>query len=89
MKKYLIASTFIALFMSFKQQQDSTKSKQDSIRKADLEERKRDLVKKSNQTPPQKDFSEQFKPKQNPKSNYIYKDGRIIGGSSTLKLGKN
>ena len=89
MKKYLIASTFIALFMSFKQQQDSTKTKQDSIRKADLEERKRDLVKKSNQKSPQKDFSEQFKSNPNPKSNYIYKDGRIIGGSNTLKIGKN
>ena len=85
MKKYLIASTFIALFMSFKQQQDSTKTKQDSIRKADLEERKRDLVKKLNQKSTQKDFSEQFKPKQNPKSEYIYKDGRVVGGKTTLK----
>ena len=85
MKKYLIASILITSFMSFKQRQDSTKAKQDSIRKADLEERKRDLVRKSNQTSPQKNFSEQFKPKQNPKSEYIYKDGRIIGGKTTLK----
>ena len=85
MKKYLIASTFITLFMSFKQQQDSTKTKQDSIRKADLEEKKRDFTKKMNQTSPPKDFSEQFKSKQNSKSEYIYKDGRVVGGRTVLK----
>jgi hypothetical protein len=99
MKKYIIASFLMIFSMSFKQQQqDSTKVKEnakikeDSIRKADLAEIKRRL----RNTPPvktssQRDFSEQFKPdpSKKVKSDYIYDKGRVVGGSSTLKIGKN
>ena len=85
MKKYLIASFLMVFSMSFKQQQDSTKTKQDSIRKADLTEIKNRLRNVPVKTSSQRDFSEQFKPSKNPSSNYIYKDGRIVGGKTTLK----
>jgi hypothetical protein len=97
MKKYLIASFLMICSMSFKQQQDSTKMKnvakikEDSIRKADLAERKRQYDKSLKQTSAQKDFSNQFKPDQNKKlkTDYIYDKGRVVGGSGTLKIGKN
>jgi hypothetical protein len=91
MKKYLIASFLMICSMSFKQQQDSTKTKdvakfkEDSIRKADLAEKRRQYDNSLKQTKTQKDFSEQFKSKPDPKSNYIYKDGRIVGGKTTVK----
>lgn len=92
MRKYIIGSTLVILSMSFKQQpQDTTKTKQDSIRKADLAEKKRQFNNTLRQTPSQKDFSGQFKPDPNKKiqSDYIYDKGRVVGGSSTFKIGKN
>jgi hypothetical protein len=98
MKKYIIASFLMIFSMSFKQQQqDSTKVKEnakikeDSIRKANLAEIKKRLRDTPVKTSSQKDFSDQFKPDPNKKikSEYIYDKGKVVGGSSTLKLGKN
>lgn len=97
MRKYIIASFFMISSISFKQQQDSTKVKEtakikeDSIKKADLAEIKRRLSNTPVKTSSQKDFSEQFKPEPSKKlkSDYIYDKGKVVGGSSTLKIGKN